>query len=345
MTTVVEQPAQPADVLPPPPPMAMTGMITGGLWITKSLGVVAELGVADHLASGPAPVAALAEASGVRPDTLYRLLRALASVGVFAETPDGLFTHTPLSETLRSDVPGSLRPMAILWSNAEHWQAWSQFTDVVRTGQSGFELAFGQPLFAFFAERPVEAELFNQSMTAFSAQEAEAVAGAYDFSALRTLVDVGGGHGLLLRSIVRHHPSVRGVLYDLPTVIESAPAFEADGSLRAVAGNFFESVPEGADGYLLKNILHDFQDAEAIQILSNCRRAMAADGRVLVVQEVLPPGNAPSVGKLMDMQMMLIGGKERTEGEYRALFEAAGLRFGRVLPTPSPLHIIEATAA
>jgi hypothetical protein len=177
--------------------------------------------------------------------------------------------------------------MAILWSNAQHWQAWSQFTDVVRTGQSGFALAFGKPLFEFFAERPVEAELFNQSMTAFSAQEAEAVASAYDFSALRTLVDVGGGHGLLLRSILRHHPSVRGVLYELPSVIESAPAFTTDGSIRAVAGNFFESVPEGADGYLLKNILHDFQDAQAIQSLSHCRRAMVADGRVLPTQSPL----------------------------------------------------------
>jgi hypothetical protein len=325
--------------------MVMTGMITGGLWITRALGVAAELGIADLIPAGTQPVEALAASAGVRPDMLYRLLRALASVGVFAETEHGVFTHTPLSETLRSDRPGSLRPMAILWSNAEHWLAWSQFTDVVRTGRSGFELAFGKPLFAFFAERPVEAELFNQSMTAFSAQEAEAVASAYDFSSLRTLVDVGGGHGLLLRAIVRHHPTVRGVLYDLPSVIQSAPVDERDQRIRAVAGNFFDSVPEGADGYILKNILHDFQDAQAIQILASCRRAMAADGRVLVVQEVLPVGNAPSVGKLMDMQMMLIGGKERTEAEYRAIFQSAGLRLVRVVPTQAPLQVIEAALA
>jgi hypothetical protein len=200
-------------------------------------------------------------------------------------------------------------------------------------------------LFEYFMSHPDHFELFDGAMSGFSGPEAQAVATAYDFSGIRTLVDVGGGHGLLLATILRANPHLRGVLFELPPVAEGAKRHLAELDVldrcAVIAGDFFESVPAGGDAYILKNIVHDFDDERAIAILKNCRRATSSQAKILVVQEALPAGNTPSVGKLLDLQMLLIGGRERTEDEYRALYGAAGFELTRVVPTPSPLHVIE----
>jgi hypothetical protein len=325
----------------------MAQLITGGVWITKALYVVAELAIADRLAEGPRTAEALAEAAGAHAPSLYRVLRALASIGVFAEDEYGRFSLTPLADTLRSDQVGSLRGMAQLWGHPGHWEAWGSFLDTVRTGRSAFELAFGVPLFAFFAQRPDVAQLFNQAMTAFSGYEADAVAAAYDFAG--TVIDVGGGQGQLLATILQRFPGTRGVLFDQPAVVTAGTAPLAALGVReratVVGGDFFTAAPAGGDIYILKNIVHDFDDQQARVILSVVRRAMGTHGRLLVAQEVIPTGNAPSGGKLLDMQMLLIGGRERTEGEYRDLLAEAGFRLARIIPLQAPLHLLEAVPA
>lgn len=332
-----------------PPPAVMAQLITGGVWITKALYVAAALEIADRVSEQPRTAEELADAAGAHAPSLYRVLRALASIGVFAEDEDGRFSLTPLADTLRSDRSGSLRGMALLWGHPEHWQAWGSFLDTVRTGRSGFELAFGVPLFQFFAQRPEIALIFNDAMTAFSGYEADAVAAAYDFSGAGSLVDVGGGQGLLLATILRRFPGVRGVLFDLPSVVTAGNApLDALGvrdRATVVGGDFFAAAPDGGDVYILKNIVHDFDDRQALAILSVVRRAMDAHGTLLLAQEVLPPGNAPSGGKLLDMQMLLIGGRERTEAEYRSLLEGGGFRLTRIIPTQAPLSLIEAVPA
>lgn len=344
MSTTLEAPAA-APVLPPP--VAMTQIITGGLWITKSIYVVAELGIADLVADGPQDAAALAAACGAHAPSLYRVLRALASIGIFAEDEQGRFGLTPLAATLQRDVPGSVRDLARLWGVDWHWEAWNRFIDTVRTGQDSVSLFSGMPLFAFFGAHPDRAQMFEGAMTTFSAQEAGAVAAAYDFSGIGTLTDLGGGHGLLLATILQANPDLRGILFELPFALDGAQHLLAEQGLAdrstVVGGDFFAGVP-ASDAYILKNILHDFDDERATAILASARRSLNPGGRVLVVQEVLPTGNAPSGGKLLDMQMLFIGGKERTEAEYRDLLAAAGLHLTRVIPTQSPLHIIEAVA-
>lgn len=297
------------------------------------------------MAEQPRTAEDLAAATGVHARSLYRVLRALASIGVFAEDDLGRFGLTPLAATVRSDVIGSLRGMAQLWGDPLHWQAWGSFLDTVRTGRSGFELAFGMPLFDVFAQHPQQARMFNEAMTAFSGYEAGPIADAYDFSDVGTLVDVGGGQGLLLPTILRRYSAMHGVLFDLPPVVAdgSAPldALGVRERVSVAGGDFISSVPEGGDAYMLKNIVQDFDDAQATAILAAVRRANGSRGRLLVVQEVIPAGNTPAVGKLLDMQMLLIGGRERTAAEYRAHFAAAGFRLTRIVPTQAPLHVIE----
>ena len=330
------------------PPVVMTQIITGGLWVTKSIYVAAELGIADLVAAEPLTAEVLSAATGTHAPSLYRVLRALASIGIFAEDERGRFGLTPLAATLRRDVPGSVRELARLWGVDWHWAAWNSFIDTVRTGTDSVQLHYGKPLFAFFSDFPERALMFEGAMTTFSAQEAGAVAAAYDFSKFDTLTDLGGGHGLLLATILRANPTLRGTVFELPLALDGARQLLAEWGLSdrgtVVGGDFLTAVPP-SDAYILKNILHDFDDARALAILANVRRALAPGGRVLVVQEVLPPGNAPSGGKLLDMQMLFIGGKERTEAEYRTLFASAGLRLTRIVETMSPLCVIEGVAA
>jgi hypothetical protein len=332
-----------------PPAVAMTEMLWGSLWLSHVLPLVAELGVADHIGDGACSVEELAEATGANSDGLGRCLRALASLGVFAQADDGDYRNTPLSDSLRGDSPVSLRGMAILTGLPCHRQAWASLPAAIRGDgtRSVWEIAHGTGLFAYFADHPRDAGVFQEGMTAFSGIEAHAVAAAYDFGGIGTLVDVGGGHGLLLSTILDANPDLNGVLFELPFMLEGARGLLAEHGVgercRIELGNFFESVPAG-DAHILKNILHDFDDGSALAILRNCRAAAELGARLLIVQEALPPANAPSFGKLLDLQMLLIGGRERTEAEYRALLDASGYELTRILETACPLHIIEAIA-
>jgi O-methyltransferase domain len=332
-----------------PPALAMTEMVFGYLCLGRTLHLVAELGIADQLSDGARTVQELAAATGAHPDALARCLRALASVGVFAEDRTGAYSNTPLSATLRQDAPVSLRGMAKLAGLPGVLRGWDAFTDAVRGdgARTAWELAHGIPLFEYLAANPADAAVFQEGMTAFSAIEAQAAADAYDFSSIDTLVDVGGGHGLLLATILAANPCLSGALFELPFVLHGARELLAEHGVAdrcaTIAGDFFEAVP-AADAHILKNIVHDWDDERALAILRNCRAATHDRGRVLIVQEALPPGNTPSFGKLLDLQMLVIGGRERTEAEYRALLHDAGYQLTQIVPTSASLHVIEGVA-
>ena len=328
-----------------PPAVALYQKLTG-TWVAQSISVVAKLGTADALADGPKGVDELAVAANAHAPSLYRLLRALASVGIFAEDEDGRFRLTPLAEPLRSDAPGSVRSFAMMLGAEWNWQPWGHLLHSVTTGQAAFEHAYGTSIFQYMADRPEAAAIFDAAMTGRSSQDANAVTAAYDFSPFRTIVDVGGGRGTLLAAILRANPGVRGILFEQAHVIPGARQYLDGAGLgqrcELVAGDFFESVVAGGDAYVLKWIVHDWDDEHAVRILERCRRAMSGAGRLLLVETVIPPGNDPSSGKLADLAMMVwTGGKERTEAEYRSLLAAAGFELTRVVPTPSSLSVIE----
>jgi hypothetical protein len=333
----------------PPPPEAVITQLIFGKWVAMALSVAAKLRVADALAGGPKAVEALAAETGTHAPSLYRVLRALASVGVFAEDADGRFRQTSLSEVLRSGVPGSMRAVADYCGADWSWRPWGKLLDSVRTGKTAFDEVFGQQAFEYLAEHPDESAVFNEGMTGFSMQESPAVAEAYDFSPFGTVVDVGGGHGHLLCTVLEMYPGPTGVVYDAPHVAAGATARIAAAGLagrcRAEGGDFFRSVPAG-DAYVMKHIIHDWPDDRATTILRNCRAASAPGAKVVLVEMVIPAGNGPSPGKLLDLEMLVIAsGKERTEAEYAALLAGAGWRLTRVVPTKSPASVIEGEAA
>ena len=332
-------------------PRAHESMLTllDGFCVSQCLFVVAKLGVADVLARGPRAPEAIARQVGAHAPSLGRVLRALASVGVFAEDAKGRFRLTPLAETLRSDRPESLRDFARMLADDYNWRAWSALEHGVATGELAFDHVYGQPLFAHLAQHPEQERVFAASMASISGTENAALARAYPFGKLRQLVDVGGAHGHL---VLRRHKKLRGVLYDQPQVVAGAAQSgflagpDLAGRYEVRGGSFFDSVPAGADGYLMKYILHDWTDAQCLQILGHCRDAMAEGGRVLAVDHVIPKGNAANWGKLLDVNMLVLtGGRERTREEFRALFARAGLRLARVVPTACPLSILEAVRA
>jgi hypothetical protein len=309
--------------------------------------VAAQLGVADLLASGPRSVADLAAAAGADAQPLYRVLRALASRGVFREVGDKQFSLTPLADPLRQDAPHSIRPQA-LWSGSEAYQrTWGDLLYSVRTGEPSFDHVHGKPFFDHLAEDPALAQIFNDVMTSASGNEGAAIAAAHDFSGYRRIVDVGGGHGALLAAILDRYPGPSGVLFDLPDVVETARG-EIDrhitaGRVEKVAGNFSEAVPHGGDAYLLKWIVHDWDDEAAVKILTNCRTAMAPAGRILLVELVVLEGAAGSDATRIDTTMLVFtGSRERTEGEYRELLQRAGLTLIKIIPTASAFDILEA---
>lgn len=329
-----------------PPGALMTQMIIGFMQ-SHAIYVAARLGIADLLKDKPKSSRELAQETGVDARSLYRVLRALSSTGVFAETDPDTFGLTPLAETLRSDVPGSLRATAIYMGEGWHLQPWNDIMYSVKTGQPSFDHIFGQPVFPYFATHKEEATIFNDAMTSFSASVAEAIVAAYDFSTIERLVDVAGGQGLLISSILKANPQMRGILFDVPSVLEGAPAVLSAagvaGRCELATGDFFEAVPGGADAYIMKHIIHDWDDERALRILCNCHRAMRADDKVLLVEMVVPEGNEPGAGKFIDLEMLLFtGGCERTGREYAALFAHAGFELTRITPTASPYSIIEA---
>jgi hypothetical protein len=317
-----------------------------GFRTTQMIHVAAKLGIADRLAEGPLRAEALAQAVGAAPRPLYRLLRALASIGIFAETAPGTFALTPAARLLQSDVPGSLRTTAMLYGDRLFWDAYGGMLHSVRTGQPAFAHVHGEPLFAHLANNPDAASLFHRAMSGFSDQEMSAILAARDFSGFAHVVDIGGGQGALVAALLGTCPRMRGTVLDLATVADGAQRLLADAGLteRAtfVPGDFFGAIPRGGDLYLLKSVIHNWNDADATNILRGCRRAMADGARLIVIERVIPAGNVPSEATLFDINMLVVlGSQERTEPEYRALFHAAGFALTRVVPTDSPMSLIE----
>ncbi|MFQ5914332.1 MAG: methyltransferase [Nitrospinota bacterium] len=337
-----EQPKQAAEA---PPPTALLQMVTG-YWVSQAISVAAKLGIADLLKNGSRRFEELAEATGTHGPSLYRLLRALASVGVFSEVGDGRFEPTPLAEYLRSDIPGSLRSLAIGWCEKWAWEPWGKLLYSVKTGQASFNHVFGMGLFEYLTRHSEAASLYNEALTGYTAQIAPAVVAAYDFSQFGTIVDVGGGEGILLAAILKAQPTLNGVHFDLPHVAESAGQYLKAAGLSArckvVSGDFFEGVPKGDDAYILSNILHEFDDTLSTTILKNIHRVMSKKGKVLIVEPVIPIGNAPHPGKWRDLHMLVrLGGLERTESQFRTLLGQAGFELATVISTDSPTCLIE----
>lgn len=333
------------DSLDVEPQVAMLQMISG-FWISRAIYIAAKLGIPDHLRDGHKTADELAAATGTHAPSLYRVMRALASCGVFTEDEKGGFALTPLSETLRTDAPGSLRAFATVELGEEHYPAWGDLLHSVKTGEIAFDHFFGVPIWEYFAQHPENAKTFADAMTGMTLAINEAVLSSYDFSSISKIVDVGGGHGSLIASILKANPQLQGVLFDAPPVIEGARRrIEAEGigeRCEVVAGDFFESVPEGGDAYILKWIIHDWDGERATRILRNCHRAMVEQGRLLLVETVVPEGSEPHFSKFMDLNMLVMtGGCERTEDEYRKLLDASGFRLTRIVPTASLMSVVE----
>jgi hypothetical protein len=322
-----------------------------GYWVARLIQIAAKLKLADLLKNGPRTVDDLAAAAGVQAPALYRVLRALASVGVFAETKGQRFKLTPLAATLQTGVPASMRAFAEFIVENYWFDAWNQLLYGLKTGELAFLKAHRVPVFKYLEQHPHDLQVCGEAMTSLSGTENPAVAAAYKFSRFGTLVDVAGGHGSLLATILKANPKLKGVLFDLPSVIARARNdwhVTAKGIAERCtleSGDFFESVPKGGDAYIMKYILHDWDDERSVKILANCRAAMNQKGKILVVDNVIQPGNEPAWGKLLDIQMLVIGGRERTKKEFAAIFGEAGLKVTRVVPTTCPLSIVEGVRA
>jgi O-methyltransferase/methyltransferase family protein len=332
-----------------PAPAAMMEMIIA-TWTSQAITVAAQLGVADALANGPLPIDEVAARVGADADALRRLLRALISRGIFRQRRDGRYELNSLAATLCSDAPVSMVWAARFYGSREQRDRWTVLVDSVRTGKSVVPVLHGKESFDYFADEPEYAELFNQTMTSISQLTDAPVVAGYDFSAYHTIVDVGGGHGPLLAAILAAAPASRGVLYDLPRVVASAPSLLREHNVadrvRIAEGSFFDGVPGGGDAYVLKNIMHDWPDEKAVQILRNVRAAAGPRATVLLVELVIPNHDRDFPGKWADLEMLLnLGARERTAAEYRDLLSQAGFRVTRVVQTASPLSVVEARAA
>lgn len=314
-----------------------------GYWITQALFVAADLNIAAHLSAGPLTPQELAMRVGALPDAIYRVLRALASIEVFREDDQGRFELTPLAETLGSSGGQAYA----LLHGQELYRAWGCMLETARTGTPGFNLAHGAPLFDYLAKRPERGQVFDRAMMGHHGGETTPMLDAYDFSTFSEIVDVGGGNGSLLAGTLERHARLRGVLFELPQVAGRARNEIAGAGLanriRVVEGSFLEpnSIPRGGDAYVLRHVVHDWNDEDTIRILRHTREAASPAGRVLVVEMVIPPGNGPSFSKWLDLMMLAYGGKERTEKEYRHLFEQAGLQLNRIVDTNAGISIVE----
>jgi hypothetical protein len=318
----------------------------GGYYTAQAIYAAAKLGIADRLRDGPQTAGQLVQATGTHARSLHRLLRTLAGFGIFAWDDEGRFRLTELAELLRSDVPGSLRAEALIVGEIQY-PAFGELLHSLQTGRPGFDKAFGMPLFDYFAANPEAARTFDAGLVGLRSQAATEMLDGYDFSGVRKLVDVGGGTGSLLSAVLAKYTTMKGILFDLPHVVEQAESPLHAAGVRdrceLVCGDFFDSVPPGGDVYLLRHIIHDWEDDRAIRIVENCRRAMNRPGTLLLVESVIQSGNEPSLGKILDLVMLaLTGGTERTEPEYRELLEASGFCLARVVPTSAEIHVIEA---
>src|SRR5881397_1240012 len=316
-------------------------------WVSRIVYAAAKLGLADHLAGGPKSAAELAPQTQTHETSLHRLMRALAGLGILSEEVNYRFKLTPLGEALKADAPGSARATILALAGNYWWQGWEQFDYCLETGRTGMQKTFGMSIFEYLAQRPQEAAYFNEAMVGFHGDEPPAVAAAYEFSNFQTVVDVGGGTGELFAAILQRHPGVRGVLADQAHVVaEARPLIEArrlKDRVMIESIDFFKNVPVGGDVYLLSHVIHDWTEAQCVTILVNCRKAMKSNGRLLIIETVLPAGDTPHPGKLLDIAMLVMpGGQERTEEEYRTLLNQAGFRLTRVVPTQSSVGIVEA---
>jgi hypothetical protein len=324
----------------PRPPLLF--QMASAYWVSQAIYVAAKLGIADLLAGSPQSTAALAAATRSDAPSLFRLLRALSSVGVLSQVGKDEFVLSSLAEPLRSDVPGSLREIVITVGEI-HYQACGALLHSVRTGSPAFNQVFGASLFDYLQRNADASETFDRGMTNLSSLLAHAVLLAYNFSGISSIVDVGGGEGELLRRILALNPDMTGIVFDLPSAFQSMKCASGDRARCSyVAGNFFESVPRGADAYLLSGVVHDWDDDHAVTVLRKCRQAMGSNGRLVIIDMIVPETASPSFSKLLDLNMMVMtGGRERTKAEFHVLLDAADCRLTRIIPTMAPQSIIE----
>jgi ubiquinone/menaquinone biosynthesis C-methylase UbiE len=324
--------------------------IVTSFWTSRAIGVFAKLGIADQLESGPKTAGELAKATDTHAPSLFRLLRALASAGIVKAESEGRFALTPLSQTLVTNAPGSLRWFMMSELGQEHYPAWGNLMHSIKTGEIAFDDFFKMDIWQYFKQNPEDGAVFNDSMSGVTGVANEAIMSVYDFSPFHKVIDIGGGHGGLITSILKKNPQSQGVLFDAPQVIEGArPRLEANGvadRCETVAGNFFEAVPAGGDAYVMKWIIHDWDDEKALTILKNIRSQMQPNGRLIVVETVVPDTDEPHFSKFFDLNMLVMtGGKERTAAEFEQLLATAGFKLLRVIPTDLPTSIIEAQPA
>jgi hypothetical protein len=331
-----------------PPAHAGVMQLLSGVMISSAVSTLARLGVPDLLESGAQSAEELAPKVGAQASTLYRLMRATASVGVLSEGEDGKFSQTPMSHVLCSNARPSLRGWAVMMSQEWHLRGWDHLEYCVRTGKQAIPDIYGKSAFEFIFGDPQAAAIFNQGMTDLSMLDSPGVADAYSFEGIHTLVDVAGGHGLLLATILERNPHIKAMLYEIPPVIEGAKTGPLKPYLdrcQLIKGDMFSSVPPGADAYIMKHIIHDWPDDLCLKILKGCRAGVNAGGKLLVVDAVIAPGNEFDPGKFLDLEMLLFpGGHERTEKQFRDLFAAAGWKLNRVITTPA-ISIVEGVVA
>lgn len=344
----MSEPTQPAPMSQELPPEGQLMQFTMGGFVAQAVYVGAKLGIADLIADGTKTAGDLAAKTGTDERSLYRLLRSLASIGVFNEVGDRTFVNTPVSELLLANSPKSFRAMVLMICDPEHGRVVNDLEYSVRTGKPAWEHVHGVPVFKYFFETNKQlGDIFNQAMTSGSHAQIAAVLEAYDFSGLGSIADIAGGHGHLLGGILQKYPSMNGVLFDLGVVLAGAPdmlrSYGVEDRVELVEGDFFSEIPVVADAYILKHIIHDWDDDKCKLILGNIRRSIPGDGRVLIVDCVIPPGNEPHLGKLLDLEMLISpGGLERTAAEFETLLTNSGFELTRIVTTASPVSIIEA---
>jgi hypothetical protein len=327
----------------PTPREKLIGMITS-YWSAQSIHVAAKLKLADLVKDGPKSAEELAKATKMHAPSLYRLMRALASVEIFSEDEQGRFGLTPMAECL-IDRPGSQYAVAMMMGG-EHFDSWGKLLYSIETGKPSFDHIFGKGVFEYLSEHPEEAKIFDAAMTGFHGPETQAMIDAYDYTGINTLVDIGGGNGTVLKAVLGRHPNIKGILYDLPGVIERAKANLAEAGLssrcQTIAGSFFEAAPPGGDAYQMRHIIHDWTDEQCHTILSHIRKVIPKTGRLLVIEMVIKPRNEFQPAKWLDLNMLVMpGGRERTEAEYRDLYAKAGFKLERIVATPTEVSIIE----
>ena len=332
------------------PPHVQIIQMGTAYWVSQFVYTAATMRLADHLADGPRSAAELAVVTGAHPRAFHRFMRTLASLGILTHDGGDRFALTPLGAALKSDAPGAARSTVLAMGGAAFRSAFAEFQYSLETGKTAFEKVCGIPVFDYLAQHPQEAAQFSEAMVGIHGAEPPAVAAAYDFSSFATIVDVGGATGNMLGHILKRHPQPRGILFDRPHVVTEAPALlRAHGVESRVSiehGNFFDTVPAGGDAYILSHIILDWNEEQCSTILGNCRKAMKPGAKLLIVEFVLPEGDTPHFGKVLDMVMLTVpGGEERTAPEYGALLAAAGLRMRRVVPTASDVSIVEAEVA